>query len=523
MLADFEKIPISPGIYYFLNKANTIIYIGKAKNLKSRVSSYWQKTTELTIAKKQMVNEVAHIRYTLVDNETESLLLEASQIKKHLPKYNIVLKDDKKWGYIVITTEKFPRIIVVHGRQRRKGQYFGPYTSTLSARTTVRLLHRLFSLHTKNSDLVKKDGQIFLKEKFGGLDTGLNLIDQQQYQNTISSAKKIISGQTKDLANNLKKQLELASSKQNYELAKLKKEQLLALNNLKLKQKIISEPRINQDVIALAQSIKTIAVTVMQIRAGILGDKFNFLISNPLQLNAAEILNNFINQFYTNRVDVPKKIITSFKLKKEDLLLPKNVKIEQALNGKNLALLKLVQKNAQDYLAKNTKPALEQKLLALQKLLSLPKIPQRIEIYDISNIQGEFAVGSMVVCINGQMASDQYRIFKIKTISGPDDMHSLAEVLSRRLKHSEWPEPDLIILDGGKPQLNVVYPILTKDWQNKTIALAKKEEEIFLPKTKEPIRLARNHELSLFIQHLRNQAHKFAINNYRRQHRKNYQ
>ncbi len=521
MLPDFQKIPQNPGVYYFLNKANAIIYIGKAKNLKSRVSSYWQKTTELTIAKQQMVNEVAHIRYTLVDNETESLLLEASQIKKHLPKYNIVLKDDKKWGYIVITTEKFPRIIVVHGRQRRKGQYFGPYTSTLSARTTVRLLHRLFSLHSKNSDLVKSNGELFIKEKFGGLDTGLNLISQKQYQETIASAKKIISGQTKELAENLKTQIQLASNKQNYELAKIKKEQLLALNNLKLKQKIISSSQINQDIIALSQSIRTLAITVMQIRAGILGDKFNFLIANPLQLTAPEIINNFINQFYTNRVDIPKKIITGFKLKKEDLLLPTGTQVVLANAGKNLALLKLVQKNAQDYLEKNTKPILEQKLLALQKLLNLENLPQRIEIYDISNIQGQHAVGSMVVCINGQMASDQYRIFKIKYTPGPDDMHMLAEVLSRRLKHQEWPEPDLIILDGGKPQLNVVYPILPKNWQNKVVALAKKEEEIFLPKTKEPIRLNRNHELSLFIQHLRNQAHKFAIGHYRRQHRKN--
>jgi excinuclease ABC subunit C len=181
MVPDFKKIPTSPGIYFFLNKSQQIIYIGKAKNLKNRLISYWQKSSELTVQKKLMLTEIAHIRYTLVDNEIESLLLEASQIKKYQPKYNIVLKDDKNWGYIVITAEDFPRIEIVHGRQKRKGEIFGPYTSTWSARVLVRLLHRLFSLHVKNSDLVKKDAQVFLKEKFGGLDESLQFCLEYQY------------------------------------------------------------------------------------------------------------------------------------------------------------------------------------------------------------------------------------------------------------------------------------------------------------------------------------------------------
>lgn len=520
MLPNFNKIPQSPGIYYFLNKPGTIIYIGKAKNLRQRVYSYWQKNNELTIAKQQMVVEIAHIRYTLVDNETESLLLEAAQIKKHLPKYNIILKDDKNWGYIVITSEKFPRIIVVHGRQRRKGQYFGPYTSTLSARVIVRLLHRLFSLHVKNSDLIKQSQQIFLKEKFGGLDTGLNFISQNQYQVIIAQAKKIISGQTKNLADSLRQQVLLASSKQNYELAKIKKEQLEALNNLKIKQNVVIGPQINQDIIALAKMPEQVAVTAMQIRQGVLGDKFNFFIKNPLHLETAEILANFINQFYSNRIDIPAKIILPASINRKNIILDKKTKILVPSSGKNFALLKLVQKNAQDWLEKNTKPAWEQKLLALQKLLKLENLPQRIEIYDISNIQGKYAIGAMVVFTAGKIDAQQYRLFKIKGINSPNDPHMLAQVLLRRSKHNEWPEPDLIILDGGKPQLNIVYPVLPKTWQNKIVALAKKQEEIFLPKVKNSIKLAKTENLSLFIQHMRNQTHKFAIKNYRKQHRK---
>ncbi|MFA5127173.1 MAG: excinuclease ABC subunit UvrC [Patescibacteria group bacterium] len=520
MLINTKKIPNSPGIYYFLNKANEIIYIGKAKNLRSRIASYWQKTTELTEYKQQMLAKIAHIRYTLVDNETESLLLEASQIKKYQPKYNIVLKDDKNWGYIVVTNEIFPRIIITHGRQKRRGQYFGPYTSTLSARTMVRLLHRLFSLYTKNSDLVKKNGQVFLKEKFGGLDTNQQLISQTEYQKTILTAKKIISGQTKELSAALRSQILAVSAKQNYELAQIKKQQLEALEKIGQKQKVISSPRLNQDVLALAQTPEQAVITAMQIRRGILGDKLNFFIKNPLHLSSEEILTDFINQFYSQRIDIPAKIILPASISRKNIILAKKIKLLVPNGGKNLALLKLVQKNAQDYLAKNIGRGAEQKLLELQKLLSTSHYPQRIEIYDISNIQGSFAVGAMVVFTAGQIDAAQYRLFKIKNTAGPDDPHMLAEVLLRRSRHHEWPEPDLIILDGGKPQLNTVLQILPLTWKNRTISLAKKQEEIFLPGKKSPLTLSSRDPLSLFIQNMRNQAHKFAIKNYRKLHRK---
>ena len=479
MLSNIKKIPASPGIYYFLNKANQIIYIGKAKNLRSRIASYWQKTAELSEYKQQMLKEIAHIKYTLVDNETESLLLEASQIKKYLPKYNIALKDDKNWGYIVITAESFPCVIITHGRQRRRGQYFGPYTSTLAARTTVRLLHRLFPLHVKKSDLVKKDGQIFLKEKFGGLDDSKNLISQTEYKKIISSAKKIIGGHTQELSTTLRQQILSASKKQNYELAQIKKLQLQSLQKIKQKQKIISSSHLNQDVIALAQTPKRVAITAMQIRQGTLGDKFNFFINNPLHLEAGEILANFINQFYSNRVDVPKKIVLPTTTNRKNIILDKKIKLFIPKSGKNLALLKLVEKNAQDHLEKNLNNPTEQKLSTLQKLLGLDRFPKRIEIYDISNIQGSFAVGAMVVFSDGQIDARQYRLFKIKNIVGPDDAHMLAEVLVRRSRHPEWPEPDLIILDGGKPQLNTVLPVLPLAWRKRLISLAKKQEEIF--------------------------------------------
>lgn len=521
MVPDFQKIPTSPGVYFFLNKSEQIIYIGKAKNLKSRLTSYWQKSSELSSQKKLMLLEIAHIRYTLVDNEIESLLLEASQIKKHQPKYNIVLKDDKNWGYILVTAEAFPRILIVHGRQKRNGQIFGPYTSTWSARVLVQLLHRLFSLHVKKSDLVKKDGQIFLKEKFGGLSTGVNFISQKNYQKTIEQAIKIIKGETKELSDKLLQDLKKASSSKNFELAKIKRDQFQSLQKLQAKQKVVSAQNINQDIINFSSFDQTVALTVMRIRQGILGDKFNFVIQNTLGLPETEMLENFINQFYTNNIDSPRALVLPIKIKAGNTTLTDKMKIIVPQKGNNKKLLELVQKNAHDHLERNINQAKWQQLNALQATLKLNVLPRRIEIYDISNIQGQHPVGSMVVFQDGKIAADQYRWFKIKSVTGPNDFWMLQEVLSRRLQHSEWPEPDLIILDGGKGQLSIVSRVLPKNWLAKTIALAKREEEIFLPGRSQAIQLPRLGPLSLFIQYMRNQAHKFAIKNYRNLHSKN--
>lgn len=520
MIPDFKKIPNSPGVYFFLNKNGQIIYIGKAKNIKSRLSSYWQKSSELTLQKKLMLKEIAHIRYTLVDNETESLLLEASQIKKYQPKYNIVLKDDKNWGYIVITNEVFPRIVVIHGRQKRKGQLFGPYTSTLAARTTVKLLHRILPLRTCGRDLSKlPKGKVCLEYHMHRcLGPCEKLVSAKDYDAIITQAKKIIRGDTKDLEAKLLSDLKKSSDEQNFELAKIKRDQLQSLQKLQAKQKIISTKNINQDVLNLASFDQVVALTVMQIRQGILGDKFNFIIRNELQLTTTEIIENFINQFYSNKIDQTPTLILPVKVHKEQTILSNKTKIIIPQKGRQKNILNLVQKNAQDHLDRNIREAKWQQLNALQSLLKLKVLPRRIEIYDISNIQGSFAVGAMVVFQDGKIAADQYRWFKIKYVTGPNDFWMMQEVLLRRLQHSEWPEPDLIILDGGKGQLSVVSKILPKTWINKTIALAKKEEEIFLPQKKTAIRLNRQNSLSLFIQYMRNQAHKFAIKNYRNLH-----
>lgn len=521
---NFSKISNKPGIYFFLNKSREIIYIGKAKNLRNRVKSYWTKSTELTAQKQQMISEVYKINYTIVDSELESLLLEAEQIRKHQPKYNIALKDDKNWGYILIHDENFPRVSVVHGRQRRRGQYFGPYTSTQSARIIVKMLHRILPLRTCRRNLSKlPKGKVCLEYHMGRCQGPCEkLVSLVNYEKNIKQVKNLLNGHTKNLAENLRKQILKASSDKNYELAKLKRDQLLSLQRLQDKQKIIRSKKINQDIINLAQAGQIVIITLMQVRSGVLGDKFNFKINNKLNLDNKSILENFINQFYTRGLQAPKEIILPTKIRQQNILIKNKTKLIIPQRGQNKQLLELIKQNARDYLEKNLNNKQSQILLNLQKLLKLADFPNRIEVYDISNIQGQYAMGSMIVFTNGKIDSDQYRIFKIKGIKQANDTAMLKQVLERRTKHSEWSSPDLIILDGGKPQLNIVYPALPKIWQSKVIALAKKQEEIFLPGKSKSLKIAQNNPISLLLQHMRNQAHRFAINHYRKQHSQSY-
>lgn len=507
MKPKLNKLPEKPGIYFFLNKQEDIVYIGKAKNLKKRAASYWSQLTKLTPAKQQMVGEINKIQYTIVDNEWESLLLEASQIKKHQPKYNIVLKDDKNWGYIVITAEEFPEIKIAHGRKKYKGQYFGPYTSTLTARNLVKLLNRILPLKRGSQNL-----------SYQRLGLNKELDSPTKYQQVIKQAIKIIRGDTKSLEKDLRNKIQAAIQVKNFELAQIKKDQLQALEKLQSRQKVIGSTKLNLDLVNLATFQEEVVVMLMQIRQGILGDKFVFRLNNRLQLTDKEILEKTLQQYYSRQIDLPKTIITPVKITSP---LTK-IKIAVPKVGKNKQLLELLRKNAEDNLHKNTLNPQLDTLLSLQKLLKLEALPNRIETYDISNIQGQFAYGSMVVFVDGQIAADQYRLFKIKGMKDPNDVGMLKQVLIRRQAHNDWPEPDLIVLDGGKPQLNTVYPILNKAWKQKVIALAKKEEDIFIPKKVNPLRLPKTDKISLLLQNMRNQAHKFGIKNYRLAHRREF-
>ncbi|MDP2586398.1 MAG: excinuclease ABC subunit UvrC [Candidatus Komeilibacteria bacterium] len=420
MKVQIKKIPSQPGIYRFLDESGRLLYIGKAKNLKNRVKSYFAKTAELTPAKQQMVTAIKKIQFTIVTNETEALLLERALINKYLPPYNVDLKDDKSWLYIMITKDEFPKVIITrkHKQQHQRGVFFGPYTSSLAARQTLRLLKRIFPFYAQAGPMVD-----LAKNTRSRLHLGryLNepLTNQKEWLKNIRLIKKFLSGKNGEF----KKSLHLTMLKEakhgNFERAAALRDQLRYLEIINQKQQVINDQ-------------------------------------------------NEVNEAY----------------------------------------LAKVKKN---YLA----------LKQLQKILKLKKLPARIECYDISNIQGQLAVGSMVVLTDGQIDKSQYRKFKIKTVIGANDPAMIAEVIKRRLKN-DWPKPDLFVIDGGPTQLNAAVTQLKRaNLKLPIISLAKRDEEIYLPNEAIPIKLPKFSPALQLLQQIRDEAHRFAITYYRRRHSKN--
>ncbi len=409
-----KNLPAQPGIYRFLDKTGRLLYIGKAKNLKNRVKSYFAKTP-LSGAKQQMVAKIKKIQFTVVTNETEALLLERSLIKKYQPPYNVDLKDDKSWLYVAVTDEEFPKIILT---RKNIGHSFGPYTSASAIRETLKMLKKMFPYYSENGAMIDLN-----KNHHSRLHLGryLNepLIDKVEWQTNIRLIKKFLSGQTETFKLDLQKTMLKAAKQKNFEQAAKIRDDLKYLEMIGQKQAVIK--------------------------------------------------NDEVDERYLNRVK-------------------KNF---QALTG-------------------------------LKKILHLKKLPLRIECYDISNIGGQMAVGSMVVLTDGQIDKSQYRRFKIKTVSGANDPAMMAEVIKRRLNNN-WPKPDLILIDGGPTQLNAATAQLKQaGFKLPVVSLAKKQEEIYLPNKAAPLKLPKFSPALQLLQRIRDEAHRFAITYYRKLHSKTY-
>jgi excinuclease ABC subunit C len=502
------SIPNKPGIYQFFDENKKLLYIGKAKNLKNRVKSYFTASADLSPSKQAMVKVIKHIKYTIVDNETEALLLEKTLIRKHQPPHNIDLKDDKYFLYIKIDlNEKYPQIQTTRIFQPgNKIKYFGPYTSSIAVHRIVKLVKKIIA------------GQIGWAEYWKHQAKLVNAdISQTKYQNIIKQIIKLLSGHNTEILKDLTDKMNNASLEKNYELAAIYRDYIVAIKNLQIKQGVVFNKKINEDYLSIYSEETNSFINIFKVRDGKLIEQGNFTIKHQLEFKLVDILNEFCEQYYSQTTDLPKAIVTNTKL---------NTKFQNIIprQGAKMKLLKLGLINAKDYANKklhswekdtsNITKALKQ----LQNGLKLKKIPSRMETYDISNIQGSFAVGSMIVFTNGQPDKKQYRKFKIKTVEGPDDHHMMQEVIARRMAHQDWPMPDLIILDGGKPQLSTVLQLKQVD-KNKIIALAKKEELAYTPNN-EIVKFKVNSPAYFLLQRMRDEAHRFAISFYRSTHEK---
>lgn len=516
-----NNLPAQPGIYQFYDQDGQLLYIGKAKNLKSRVRSYWQKNNQLTPAKQLMVSLIKKINYTIVTNETEAILLERTLIQKNKPPYNIDLKDDKYWQYIRIDlNDPYPK---VESTRRflpgNKIRYFGPYTSGKDANNLIKLIKKIYPYRTCDRDLNKLPNGNVCWQYHLGLCLGPceKKCSKKDYQKIIQQIIHFLSGNTRETISYLEEKMSLAASNQDYELATTYRDQLAAVKKISIKQQMLFPQKVNEDYLGLQSDKQQYFINLFKVRLGKLIDQSNFIINKNKYLNDEEVLRQFIEQYYQQTTDQPHKIIVSPVF--QQLTKP----VFPASRGRQQRLIKLAEVNASEYAkfhnqVSATSQTLGVGLTQLQKGLLLTKIPERIEIYDISNIQGAYAVGSLVVFINGQAAKNEYRKFSIKKGTEPNDPAMMLEVLQRRLNHPEWPAPDLVILDGGKSQLGIIKKIVNwPAWS--VVSLAKQNEDIHLP-SGQIIKFKKNSSAYFLLQRMRDEAHRFAISYYRQRHQR---
>ncbi len=538
-----KLMPKLPGCYQYFDKNNEIIYIGKAKNLYNRVNSYFMGDKSDSVKLSVMVPQIERIECIVVNSEIEALILENELIKKYKPKYNILLKDDKKFPYFLITKEDYPRITVVRKANKNplKGKYYGPYTDSRAMYATLEVINKLFPI--KKCTTPKYKTRPCLYYDIGQcLAPCQNKVSQQEYQKLIKNVELFLSGKRKELIKTLKKEMENASKNFEFEKALLYRNSINDIEKTMEKQSVVfKSTSINYDYIGISNSSNLICISILQIRQGRLINKKDFSFSQILQnkTDINEIIESTIREYYIilNDEELPSKIILDetfdeVELYKKWLSLRRNADVDiiKAKTSTDKEMLKIAKKNADFNLEQLKLKELNQIQndynevgSYIQEKLKLTKFPHTIECYDISHIQGTNTVASGVYFENGQPKKSMYRKYKLKTIEKGevDDFKSMREILSRRfkrIKSGKINPPDLIIIDGGKGQLSSVIAMMNEfELKLNIVSLAKREEEVFLPNQSNPVIFAKNSPALHLFQRIRDEAHRFAITFHRQQ------
>tara|TARA_B100000029_G_C17592690_1_gene963081 strand:- start:1247 stop:3076 length:1830 start_codon:yes stop_codon:yes gene_type:complete len=535
-----SAVPLKPGVYIHRDSDGKVIYVGKSSALKNRLRSYFGATKGLDAKTTELVNRIHDFEYIVTDSEQEALLLENSLIKKHRPKYNVRLKDDKTYPYIKVDlSEEFPRVYVTRRTIKDNARYFGPFASAGSVRKTLDLLKRLFPYRSCTKAITGNDERPCLEyhiKRCVAPCTGYS--SKEEYSKVIDQVLMFLEGNTKEVVKELKHAMLEASSQLEFERAGALRDRLKAIEKVYEGQKVVGLGKENLDVVGIAYGGEEAWVEIFFIRNGNLTGRDNFTMSGTRDESGREILARFIEQFYASSSYVPRKILVPEPTGRKQALItwletmrngPVDITIPK--RGAKRRLIEMISENAEQGLEQlklkwiSDSTRMETAMSELQEELNLPELPRRIECYDISHIQGTNTVASMSVFNNGQPFSSDYRRFKIKTHDGNDDFASMREVLSRRFKRlknareggsenaSFASTPNLVLIDGGKGQLSsAVEAMLHLGLQDIQIAsIAKREEEIFLPDSAEPVIMPRNSQGLFLLQRARDEAHRFAI------------
>ena len=538
-----RQLPTSPGVYLMRDTDGGILYIGKAANLHRRVRSYFSAVQKLSPKLKRMVARVNDFDFFVTTSEQEALILELNLIKRHRPSYNVQLKDDKTFPYLKInTSEDWPRVHITRRLEEDGARYFGPFASGKSIRQTLKTIRGIFPFRSCSKAITGTDLSPCLEYHIGHcLAPCIGAVSKSEYDVVIKQVILFLEGKQEKVIQELESKMKKAAEALDFEKAALIRDQIQAVNRVIEGQRIATTVRGEQDVIAFAQDKDQAYVQVFFIRSSKLIGRESFILQGARSEEPSPIMTSFIKQFYNSTPYIPPLLLLQYPVEDtkiiESWLQSKKgakVNIQVPRQGNKNQLVKIVAENAEQGLEQlkikqlATPGSLTAALAEIEKELHLPCTPLRMEGYDISNIQGKAAVGSMVVFDKGKPKPSHYRRFRIKTVSGADDYAMLHEVLKRRFKQSRdasdtWAIlPDLILIDGGKGQLNAALSAMSEAGVNSvpTASLAKENEEIFIPASSLPIILPRSSQGLQLLQRLRDEAHRFALGYHQKIHKR---
>ncbi|MEQ8672232.1 MAG: excinuclease ABC subunit UvrC [Aggregatilineales bacterium] len=556
-----KNLPLKPGCYIMKDDTGKIIYIGKAKRLRMRVRSYFTESGPQDAKTIQMRGKVTDIEYIVTETEVQALILEETLIKEHKPRYNILLKDDKRYPYIRVTwADPFPKVETTRRIQKDGSRYFGPYAAMWAVQNTLRVLRKAFPYLTCDRDITGNDERACLFWDIGLCNAPcIGKVNQVEYRAMIAELMDVLSGKSEGVVARLTREMYEQSTKMNFEKAAVIRDQLQAIEYITQRHRAVSPKMTDHDVIAIARENNSAVVQILFIRNGKLIGSDSRSLDNAEDEPDAEVLSQFITQFYSESEEIPRELILPNEVEEariierwlSDKRNSSKVQITVPQRGNKKDLINMAEENAQEALRmlqaqwEADTVRQEDSIAELQRELNLPRIPNRIECYDISTTQGTAIVASRVVFVQGAPRKSEYRRFNIRTVDhkGPDDYQSMREALTRRFtryittndnptppapgkpdRDETWRLlPDLLLIDGGKGQLGIAVEVLAEFGLTDLVpvaSLAKQFEEIFLPGQSKSIILPRRSKSLYLVQRVRDEAHRFAITSHRNQRQK---
>lgn len=533
------NLPKSPGVYLMKDKQGRIIYVGKAKSLRSRVSSYFQSRGTSDLKTATLVSKVVDLELIVTDSEIEALILEANLVKEHKPRYNVNLKDDKRYPYLMLTVgEPFPRLLVTRRVKNDGARYFGPYTNVAGMRRTLNFLMHHFGLRSCNLEIPSTTGRKYKVcldyhiGRCGGACETLETADQ--YHRHVDAVIMFLSGRRTDLIKNLSERMQKASEELKFEEAARLRDTVEALESVRQKQKVDSALDIDRDVIAFARDGRDAVAAALQVREGILIGRQDFQLAVDPEIPDGELLTGFLKQYYNHAENLPQEIYLPIAVDEPGLIekwlaKEKGSKVDFVVpqKGEKHKLVIMAETNARlllDELLIQKKKYAEKvpsSAAALQKILGMSQGPITISCFDISNLGQSDKAASLVYFERGKPKKSEYRHFRVRTVEGQDDFAAMREIITRyvmRCKEESRPLPDLMMVDGGKGQLSIGKEVLNEQGfgNQPIIGLAKKLEEVFIPNQSAALSISKTSPALSLLKRVRDEAHRFAITYHRK-------